>query len=91
MQSLEGQVAFITGASRGIGRGIALKLASEGVHVCITARSSDKLDEVVQECEQKGVKALGIACDASDLDMMRSAIDRCVEELGGLTILVNNG
>lgn len=91
MQDISGWVAFITGGSRGIGKAIALKLAGEGVNICVTARSKEALDQVVAECEQKGVKALGIPADATDSGQLIEALDKCVEVFGKLSILINNG
>ena len=89
--NLNGHNAFVTGGSRGIGRAIAIKLAQEGANVCVTARSADALAEVVAECENFGVKAISVVADASSSDELRKAIDTCVAELGGLSIVINNG
>lgn len=91
MQEIAGWVAFITGGSRGIGKAIALKLANEGVHICVTARNQESLDQVVKECEEKGVKAIGITADATNSEQVIEALDKCIEVFGKLSILVNNG
>lgn len=85
---LEGQVAFITGARRGIGRAIALKLASEGASCALVARTAP--EELAAEIEQLGGKAVALAADVSDAEAVEAAIKSATGQLGGLDILVNN-
>jgi len=85
---LEGKVAFITGARRGIGRAIALKLAQNGADCVLLARTAP--DALAQEIESLGRRALAISTDVSDADAVEAAVKQTVKELGGLNILVNN-
>ncbi len=87
---ISGQVALITGASRGIGRLCALALAREGVHLALVARDEDKLNAVAEECDALGVKTCVTAADARDTGRLQYMAELCVERLGGLNILVNN-
>ncbi|MDQ0160882.1 3-ketoacyl-ACP reductase [Alkalibacillus salilacus] len=89
-QKLEGKVAYITGASQGIGRATAIALAQEGVHVGLIARQESKLNEVAKEIEQYGVNAeIGIV-DVSDLEAVEQTIKNLVSRLGTADILINN-
>ncbi|KAA9152579.1 SDR family oxidoreductase [Amycolatopsis acidicola] len=91
MAVLEGKTALVTGASRGIGAAIAVRLAAEGANVAITyERSRDRAEEVVAEIEGLGRKAIAIQADSADADAVTGAVDRTAETLGGLDILVNN-
>lgn len=87
---ISGQVALITGASRGIGRECALALAREGVDLALTARDEIKLNAVAEECEALGVRTCVMPADARDTAQLRHAAELCVERMGGLNILVNN-
>jgi 3-oxoacyl-[acyl-carrier protein] reductase len=90
-QTLAGKVAFIQGGSRGIGAAIASRLAREGAAVAITYVSSpDKAQQVVQQIEQAGGRALAIKADSSDANAVRQAIDHAAATFGGIDILVNN-
>ena len=85
---LEGKVAFITGARRGIGRAIALKLAAEGADCVLVARTAP--EELAEEITRLGRKALALAVDVADAEQVDAAVKRSVAELGQLNILVNN-
>lgn len=87
---LSGKTAFVTGASRGLGRGFALTLAKAGCDVAITARSVDDLAETVSEIELLGRKVLPLALDVRDFDSIRVAAGRAGEHFGKIDILVNN-
>lgn len=91
MGLLDGKVALITGAARGIGRSIALKFASEGANIAFTDL---KIDETALKTEAElsafGVKVLPIASNAANFDESHSVVERVVAELGRLDILVNN-
>jgi 3-oxoacyl-[acyl-carrier protein] reductase len=90
-QMLANKVAFITGGSRGIGAGIARRLANEGAIVVITYVSSpQKAKEVVSSIESKGGQALAILADASDPEATKLAIAETVSAFGRIDILVNN-
>jgi 2-deoxy-D-gluconate 3-dehydrogenase len=88
--SLEGKVAIVTGASRGIGRAIALGLAEAGANVALAARTEHDLKEVAAEIEGFGRKAIVIPTDVTDREQIQQMVDRTVSELGGLQVLVNN-
>jgi 3-oxoacyl-[acyl-carrier protein] reductase len=86
---LEGRVAIVTGASSGIGRGCALRIAEEGAAVVGCARSIDKLDGLVREVESKGGTALAIACDVSNDDDIKNVVSAAVRRFGKIDILAN--
>lgn len=87
---LEGQVALVTGASRGIGRGIALALADAGAQVALAARSPDRLRSVEQEIRDRGGKAVGLPVDLVEETQIETLFERLAETYGRLDILVNN-
>jgi 3-oxoacyl-[acyl-carrier protein] reductase len=90
MGKFDGQVAIITGASRGLGRAIALKLAEEGANLLVVARSMAGLEETKKLVETQGGRATVARVDTSnEKDILRMA-DLAVKELGGIDILVNN-
>jgi 3-oxoacyl-[acyl-carrier protein] reductase len=84
------RIALVTGASRGIGRAIALRLARAGRHVVLAARSEGPLVELKKEIEDGGGEASIAALDISDPAVVQETIERIVSDLGGLHILVNN-
>lgn len=89
--TLDGKVALVTGGGRGIGAGIALRLATEGADVVLTyQRDADRAGSMVKEIEALGRRGLAVRADSADPDAVRAAVDRTVEELGRLDILVNN-
>jgi 3-oxoacyl-[acyl-carrier protein] reductase len=87
---LSGQVALVTGASRGIGKGIALALARSGAQVACVARSVDKLKETVAEITAAGGKADVFACDVTNGEAVTKLVDDLAENWKRLDILVNN-
>lgn len=89
-QSLEGKVAFVTGAGKGIGRAVAVALAKEGVHVGLMARTEETLIEASNEITGLGVKAAFASVDVSSQDQVEQAIKKLTEELGTADILINN-
>ncbi|GAB4449823.1 MAG: 3-oxoacyl-[acyl-carrier-protein] reductase [Bacteroidia bacterium] len=91
MKLLENKVALITGATRGIGRGIALKFAENGCNVAFTYVSSEsKAIELENELIKFGVKAKGFKADAADFSMAEKVVDEIIKEWGNIDILVNN-
>ena len=90
-KSLSGKVAFVTGASRGIGRAIALRLAQDGAKVALNFASNvAKAEEVKREIEAAGSEALLLQGDVSKLDVVTDLINKTVDAWGRLDILVNN-
>jgi 7-alpha-hydroxysteroid dehydrogenase len=87
---LDGKVAVVTGASRGIGAACATAMAEVGADVVIAARSKETLEQVVEQIESMGRRAVAIACDLDDLANMQRLVDAATGELGGLDIVVNN-
>lgn len=89
-RDIRGSVALITGAGRGIGRAIAQGLAEEGCDVALLARSEGELEQTARLCREHGVRAVPLAVDIADSPALENAVRTCVEQLGGLNILVNN-
>ena len=87
---LDHKTAFITGASRGIGRAIALEFAKSGANVIITARSVNDLETLAAEIRALGQKAVAIPCDLNEPSSLDAAVARAQSELGAIDILVNN-
>ena len=91
MKLLEGKVALVTGATRGIGRAIALKFAENGANVAFTYLSSQTAAELlVDEIESLGVRAVAYASNAADFDGAHKVVDSVLDEFGQIDILVNN-
>ena len=91
MSELTKKVALVTGGSRGIGAGIAKRLAREGTSVAITyTRGGDAAATVVKEIESAGGKAIAIQADAADADAVTAAVEKAVATFGRLDVLVNN-
>ncbi|MBF0705072.1 3-ketoacyl-ACP reductase [Alkalihalobacillus hwajinpoensis] len=89
-QSIKGKIAYITGASSGIGRATALQLASEGVHVGLIARTESKLKEVAAEAESYGIKAVVAPANIAEIEEVNKAVDHLKNDLGSADILINN-
>jgi 3-oxoacyl-[acyl-carrier protein] reductase len=91
MKLLEGKTAVITGAARGIGKAIAIKLAEHGANVAITdLQYDDAAKEVEKQLQDMGVKAKAYASDASKYDETQDLIDEIQKEFGSIDVLVNN-
>ena len=88
--SVAGQVAFVTGASSGIGRRFAQVLAAGGAKVALAARRADRLAEVARDIERNGGECLPLSCDVTKQDSIAAALAAAEAQLGPLSILVNN-
>ena len=89
MKKLEGRVAIVTGASSGVGRGLAKVLAEQGAKICACARRMEKLEELKTELAVEGADVLPVACDVTDPDQIKNVVTQCVEAFGGVDILIN--
>jgi NAD(P)-dependent dehydrogenase (short-subunit alcohol dehydrogenase family) len=90
MVSENDYVVVVTGASRGLGRGIARALGSKRATLYVTGRSAAGLDEVVGEIQAKGGKGIAVACDHGEDEQVKALFDRVARDAGRLDILVNN-
>ena len=95
--SFQNKTVFITGASRGIGKAIALRLAKEGANIVVAAKSVEEnpklggtIFSAAQEIEEAGGKALAVQCDIRFEDQIKNAVEKAVEIFGGIDILINN-
>jgi 3-oxoacyl-[acyl-carrier protein] reductase len=88
--SLSGRVGFVTGASQGIGRACALKLATAGAAVAVASRNREKLQELVSEITAGGGQAVPCILDVTDQEQVKASIKGTVAQLGKIDILVNN-
>lgn len=89
-RSLAGRVALVTGAGQGVGQGIALALASEGVSIAVLGRTASKLEETCGLLRERGVEAEAFECDVADTEAVPGLVDAVVARFGRLDILVNN-
>jgi len=90
MGLLDGKVAIITGASKGIGRALSLRFAREGAAVICAARSADLVKETAAQVKGAGGRAIAVVCDASREDEVRRLVAAGVKEFGKVDTLVNN-
>src|SRR6202048_3025746 len=91
MANLNNKIALVTGGSRGIGAGIAKRLAADGASVAITyTKGADAAASVVREIERAGGKAMAIQADAADAKAVTAAVEKTVATYGRLDLLVNN-
>jgi 3-oxoacyl-[acyl-carrier protein] reductase len=91
MGKLEGKVALVTGSGRNIGRATVLKLAAEGAHVVVNARSNQaEADSVAREARALGVKALAVVADVARKDQVEALAARALSEFGRVDVLINN-
>ena len=91
------KTVFITGASRGIGKAIALRLAAEGANIVVAAKSTEEnpklggtIYSAAHEIEQAGGKALAVQCDIRDESQINNAVEKAAERFNGIDILINN-
>ncbi|MBM4333802.1 MAG: SDR family oxidoreductase [Deltaproteobacteria bacterium] len=87
---LKGKVAIITGASKGIGKGIALRYAKEGAAVVLASRSMDLLSSIAGQINQEGGKALALEVDVGNYESVARMIERSMDHFGRMDIMVNN-
>jgi 3-oxoacyl-[acyl-carrier protein] reductase len=88
--SLSGRVAFVTGASQGIGRTCALRLAKEGAAVAVAARNQEKLNELASDITAAGGKAGAFPLDVTNEDQIKETVKAAIAQFGKVDILVNN-
>ncbi|MBD7907163.1 3-oxoacyl-[acyl-carrier-protein] reductase [Sporosarcina gallistercoris] len=91
MGKFTGKTAVVTGASRGIGREVALLLAREGANVTVNySGSQERAEQVVQEIEANGGKAIAVQADVTSADSVKALMDQTLETFGSIDLLVNN-
>jgi 3-oxoacyl-[acyl-carrier protein] reductase len=90
LAELEEKAALVTGGSRGIGRAIALRLATDGAAVAVCARTTQAAEDTAAEIEALGVRALACTADVADAAQAAAAVETTIAELGSLDILINN-
>ncbi|HSN09119.1 MAG TPA: SDR family NAD(P)-dependent oxidoreductase, partial [Hanamia sp.] len=95
--SFKNKTVFITGASRGIGKAIAMRLAKEGANIIVAAKSVEEnpklggtIYSAAKEIEEAGGKALAVQCDIRFEDQVKKAVEKAAETFGGIDILINN-
>jgi len=88
--NLDGKVAIITGASKGIGESIARGLAEFGAKVIISSRKQEAVDAVAESFKKDGLEATGIACHVGHEDQLQNLVQETVNQYGGIDILINN-
>ena len=87
---LDGKVAIVTGAGRGIGEGCALAFAEMGAHVVCAARTQEQIEETAAEASSLGARAVAIPCDVSDRAQLENLVAKTMSEFGRIDILLNN-
>lgn len=97
IMDFKNKTVFITGASRGIGKAIALRLAKEGANIIVVAKSVEEnpklggtIFSAAKEIEEAGGKALAVQCDIRFEDQIKNAVEKAIEAFGGIDILINN-
>ena len=87
---LDGKVCVVTGAARGIGKGIGLRLASEGASVVFADIQAEQAEEAAAEARNQGGKAISAYVDVTDREAVRAMVDKAVSEFGKLDVIFNN-
>ena len=87
---LDGKVAIVTGASKGIGESISRGLAEFGASVVVSSRKQEAVDEVAEGFQKDGLEAVGIACHVGKTDQLENLVDQTISKYGRIDILVNN-
>src|SRR5258706_15896111 len=90
MGRLDGRVAFVTGAGRGIGAATALRMAEEGARGALADVDTEGSEQVAAELDRLGTEGLVVACNVADSAMVQDAVDKTASHFGRLDILVNN-
>lgn len=90
MRRLDGQIAIVTGASKGIGRAIAIALAAEGAHVVLAARGKPELESLAKKIHDGGGKGIALKIDLTNDDHVWMLVDETIKRFGRIDILVNN-
>lgn len=88
--NLNGKVAIVTGASKGIGEAMARGLGEFGAKVVVSSRNQEAVDEVAKQLGDEGIDAIGIACHVAKSDQCKELIDRTMDKFGRVDILINN-
>ena len=89
MGNLQGKIAIITGAGRGIGRGIALRYGAEGMKIAVVSRTASTVEAVVNEIKAGGGTAIGITCDVGYQDQIKAMVQKTVDAFGAVDVLAN--
>jgi 3-oxoacyl-[acyl-carrier protein] reductase len=88
--SAKNKTAIVTGAAKGIGKGIAVALAKDGFNIVVADMKQDECDAAAKELQGLGVEAIGVVCDVSNSTAVASLFKQAVKKFGGLDVLVNN-
>ncbi len=87
---MDGKVAIVTGAGRGIGEGCALAFAEMGAHVVCAARTPEQIEAVAEKASDLGGRSIAVPCDVSDRSQMENVVAKAMSEFGHIDVLVNN-
>src|SRR5512136_231536 len=89
-KAFQDKAVIVTGASSGIGRALALRLADQGAWIALAARDAQRLAAVAEECRQRGSNAIAVPTDVTDEAQCKALIERAVAEFGRLEVLINS-